>query len=196
MKLPLASLMIQEREGRTGANRAEDWSARPSQERESHQCCGHYCGAGVDSNQMDAAEPTEKLEHEEVESSETTRGTNALEATGPEDQHLSELSFAFVASSDPVDACARRGDGLEALEMEADCRPSPAGLRHLGHLRRAPASVCSAQLIPCGPATFERGNPSVYGKLFGMALHREQITTVAHRRGERIHESQLRVHPE
>ena len=47
---------------------------------------------------MDAAEPTEKLEHEEVESSETTRGTNALEATGPEDQLLRELSFAFVAS--------------------------------------------------------------------------------------------------
>ena len=115
---------------------------------------------------MAAAEPTEGPEYEAGESFEMTREANALEATGPEDQHLSELSFAFVASSDPVDACARRGDGLEVLEMEADCRPSPADLRHLGRLRRAPASVCSAQLILCGPATFERGNQSAYEKLF------------------------------
>ena len=143
---------------------------------------------------MAAAEPTEGPEYEEVESFETTREANALEETGPEDQHLSELSFAFVASSDPVDACARRGDGLEVLEMEADCRLSPADLRlHLGRLRRALASVCLAQLILCGPATFERGNQSAYEKLFGMVLHREQTTTVAHRRGERIHESPSRV---
>ena len=38
MKLSSVLSMIQEREGRTGANRAEDWSARPSQERESHRC--------------------------------------------------------------------------------------------------------------------------------------------------------------
>ena len=46
MKLPLASLMIQEREGRTGANRAEDWSARPPQELGTRQCYGRCCGAG------------------------------------------------------------------------------------------------------------------------------------------------------
>ena len=38
MELPLVLLMILEWQGRTGANRAEDWSARPSQERESHRC--------------------------------------------------------------------------------------------------------------------------------------------------------------
>ena len=43
-------------------------------------------------------ELTEGPEYEAGESFEMTREANALEATGPEDQLLRELSFAFVAS--------------------------------------------------------------------------------------------------
>ena len=42
MKLPLALSMIQVQEGRTGANRAEDWSARPSPKLGIHQCLERF----------------------------------------------------------------------------------------------------------------------------------------------------------
>ena len=70
MKVPLALSMIQEQEGRTGANRAEDWSARPPQEPETHQCCGRCCDAGGERKPMGQMGPTERLDDEESESFE------------------------------------------------------------------------------------------------------------------------------
>ena len=98
----------------------------------------------MDPKQLDVPEPTERPECEEGESFETMQEATAPEATGQEDLRLRELSFVFVASLQPVDACECRDDGLEVSEKEADCRLSLAVPHHpLGRLRCALASVCS-----------------------------------------------------
>ena len=109
MKLPLASSMVQEREGRTGANRAEDWSARPPRELGTRQCYGRCCGAGGERILMSMEEPAERR-GEEVESFEA-QAASVPAAGAREDWPLRESSFEFDASSGQVVAYEHRGVG-------------------------------------------------------------------------------------
>ena len=143
--LALALLKIPERWGRTGANRAEDWSARPPREPETHQCWGRCCDAGGERKLMGQVEPTGRLDDEESESFEAP--TAALTAAGAaardrEDWPLHVSNFLFVALLELVDAYVRQVVGPAVSEREADCRRDLEVLRcHPGRSKHEPASV-------------------------------------------------------
>ena len=101
----------------------------PGQEgRKTRRCCERCCDAGGERKLTDGTEPTERPDDEGAKSFEA-REVDAQAARKPEDWPLSESRFEFVASSELVDACVRRGVGPAVSVKVADCRQDLAALR-------------------------------------------------------------------